>query len=196
MNKKILIIALIVASVFAVNFNSRAADATVGKTGDSFVKLKKIGRYILLYIPNRFVDATDMFSFNMNVGNSFAWEMQATRYAQLGGSDGVNYFMTKGYSRQIGFGRKKIKRFGLVYGEYDLTYVDDVVGSVREYEIYFPDFLTANYRLEPFHNGDVDFWKFGGNLGWFIGGGFAMHPVEVADFFTGIIGIDISHDDF
>ena len=203
MIKKIMIIALLTCFIFTLNIEVNATCQIGHKTvvedyhPDSFMaSIKKIGRFCLLYIPNRIVDSIDMFSFNMYVGNSFVMEMQATRFAQMGGSTGESYFFTKGYSRQFGFGRKQCERAGLVYAEKDETLVDRSVGSVKEYSIYFPDFLTANYRLNAFQDDDVDFWKLGGNMGWFFGGGFAIHPVEVADFFTGLVGIDISEDDF
>lgn len=203
MIKRIMITALIACFVFALNFNagatSRAGYKTVvdQKRPATFMeRVKKLSRTCLLYIPNRIVDAADIFSFNVYVGNSFVMEMQATRFAQIGGSTGQSYFFTKGYKRQFGFGRKKCERAGLAYGEKDETVVYETTGSVKEYSIYFPNFLTANDRLDAFQNDDVDFWKLGGNMGWFFGGGFAMHPIEVADFFTGLVGIDISEDDF
>ena len=202
-----MITALIICSVFAVNFNISASDTVTWKTskagslkperpGNSSMTMKKIALYILLYIPNRIVDATDMFSFNVNAGDGFWLEMQATRFAQMGGSNSKSYFMTKGYSRQFGCGHKDTKRFSLGFLENDLTVVSETTGNVEDYVIYFPYLAVANRHLYPFRDGDVDFWKIGGNMGWFIGGGFGFHPIEVADFFTGIIGIDISRDDF
>jgi hypothetical protein len=203
MNKKILIASLIICCVFAANLNLYAGKEEAlpvrkdcDSSGGFVASMKKISIYILLYIPNRIVDATDMFAFDMNITDGFAWEMQMTRYCQFGGSNREGYFMCKDYSRQYGFCHKNTKRFGWSFGEDDVTIVTDAVGSVREYTIYAPNFLMANRRLEPFCDGDVDFWKIGNNIGWFIGFGFGIHPVEVADFFTGFVGVDISKDDF
>lgn len=203
-----MIIVLIICSVFAANFNVGAAHAathtTARETDDldskrpnSFIAtMKKTGLYLLLYIPNRIVDATDIITFNVNAGDGFWAEMQATRFAQMGGSYSEGYFIAKAYSRQFGFGHKDTKRFGFFYWEHDITIVDETIGSVNEYTIYFPHFAIADHNLAAFMDEDVDFWKVGGNIGWFIGVGFGIHPIEVADFITGIIGIDISKDDF
>ena len=223
MLKKIFLIVLIICSVLAVNFNVNAANASMSYTMAE--KIKRVGkarkarktktkrkpstaehvksffRYYLLYIPNRLVDVFDIFSLDFKIGDGFWAEMQTTRYAQIGGSNAKGYFMTKGYNRQYGFGHKEIHRFGLAFWEHDLTIVDDTIGSVKEYRLYFPNYLSffdnvANRNLDAFASGDVDFWKIGGNLGWYIGFGFGMHPIEVADLITGIFFVDISEDDF
>ena len=204
MTKKIMLISLLACFVFILNVKAVDKPDVVEFSEGSGVKQepsiakkpKSFFRYCLLYIYNRIDDGMDMFSFNVNIGDNFTWEMQATRYAQFGVSYGEQSFYTKGYSRQYGTGHKSIKRFGFVYGEKDVTIVTKTSEHVRDYMIYFPDFLTANRTLDAFEDQDVDFWKIGGNLGWFIGGGFGMHPIEVADFFTGFIFIDISNDDF
>ena len=207
MTKKIMLIALIVCSVFAVNFNAGAADAEarhVRKAGgfdrtrpNNFtLAMKKLGRYLLLYIPNRVIDATDIITLDFSVGGDFALEMQATRYFQIGGSYGESYFMAKGYSRQFGFGRKITNHFGFGFMEKDVTFVDESTGTIKEYVIDFPKFLTADYDLDAYRDKDVDFWKIGGRFGWVIGIGFGIHPLEIADFITGIGWIDMSNDDF
>jgi hypothetical protein len=196
MTKKIIIICLITYSLFAVSFNASAIKKSKYDQAVKTTENKSVFHYCLLYIPNRVVDFWDMFSFNVNIGKNFTMEMQATRIAQFGVSNGKSSFFTKGYSRQFGCGRKISYRFACSYAEKDVTTVDETSGSVRDYDIYFPDFLTVNPRLKAFVDKDVDFWKVGGNFSIFIGGGFGIHPIEVADFFTGLVGVDISEDDF
>jgi hypothetical protein len=156
----------------------------------------RVIRGILLYIPNRIVDATDIITLNFSVGDFFEWQMQATRYVQFGGFTGENYVIGSAYRRQYGTWHKNSERFGFGFLEEEVTVVDDTTGSVNEYLINFPHFLVANRRLDAFNYNDVDFWEAGFNIGWFIGFGFAMHPSEFADFFTGIFLVDISNDDF
>ena len=207
MTKKLMIITLIVCSVFAVNFNVSAADAAPGTTRKAggfdrtrpnqfTASLKRLGRYVLLYIPNRFVDATDIITLDLSVGGGFAAEMQATRYLQLGGSYGESYFMTKGYARQYGCGYKDTNHFGFIFMEKDITFVNEATGSIKEYVIDFPQFSTADYHLDAFRDDDVDFWKLGIRMGWVIELGLGIHPVEIADFITGIFFLDILNDDF
>ena len=210
MTKKIMMIALIVCSVCAINFNVSAAETEGRKTRrarkaggfdrdrpNNFTSsMKKLGGYLLFYIPNRVIDATDIITLDVSVGGGFQAEVQATRFAQMGGSYGQSYFMTKAYSRQFGCGHKTTSRFGLVNLEREVTFVDETTGTVKEYVIDFPEFIGADYHLDAFRDKDVDFWKIGGSFGWVIGVGFGIHPLEIADFVTGIFWLDLSDDDF
>ena len=207
MIKKLIIAVLIVGSVFALNFNVSAADAearNLRKAGgfdrtrpNNFtLSMQNLGRYLLFYIPNRFVDATDIVTLDVSIGGDFAAELQLTRYLQIGGSYGQNYFITKGYSRQFGSGHKDVNHFGFGLMEKNVTFVDEATGSVKEYVIDFSQFLTADYNLDAFRDKDVDFWNLGGRVGWVLGIGFGIHPLEIADFVTGIFWFDLSGDDF
>lgn len=206
MTKKIMIAVLIACSVFAVNFDANAAEEArhVRNAGgfdrtrpNNFTEsMKKLGTYLLLYIPNRLVDATDIITVDMSLGGAFSAQMQATRYFQLGGSYGESYFVAKSYARRFGTGHKDTKHFGFFFMEKDITFVDETSGSIKEYVIDFPQFLTADYHLDAFRDKDVDFWEIGGRIGWFVGVGLGIHPIEIADFITGIFWLDISNDDF
>jgi len=104
--------------------------------------------------------------------------------------------MAKDYARQFGFGHKDTKRVGFIFIEKDITFVDEATGSIKEYVIDFPQFATADYLLDAFRDEDVDFWKIGGRIGWVIELGFGIHPIEIADFISGIFFLDIKDDDF
>ncbi|MDD5599569.1 MAG: hypothetical protein PHV82_16600 [Victivallaceae bacterium] len=208
MKKKLLLIVFTAASLFLAASGVDAADETVvqpaRKAGgfdrtrpNNFTEtMKKLGRYLLLYIPNRVVDATDIITMDFSMGGAFAAEVQATRYFQLGGSYGETYFLAKDYARQYGTGHKATKRFGFFFMEKDVTFVDATSGTVNEYVIDFPQFSTADYHLDAFRDNDVDFWKIGCRVGWFLGIGVGIHPVEIADFITGIFWLDFLGDDF
>ena len=210
MARKIIILILIICSVFALNFDAGAVDSKAWKVYEKNKRREKriekveetaystwrVFRAILLYVPNRIVDLTDIFTFDFSVGDFFEWQMQATRYAQFGGATGESFFITKAFHRQYGTGYKDTERFGFAFWEKEVTVVDDTTGSVKEYIINFPNFLVANRRLDAFYYDDVDFWKVGISMGWFIGFGFGIDFVEFGDFFTGIVLVDISKDDF
>lgn len=209
MKKKLLLLALTAGSLFLGTSGLNAADETAvqpttRKAGgfdrtrpNNFTEtMKQIGRYLLLYIPNRVVDATDIVTLDFSLGGAFAVEMQATRYFQIGGSYGETYFLTKGYARQYGGGHKQTKHVGFFFMEKDVTFVDETSGTVNEYVIDFPQFSAADYHLDAFRDEDVDFWKIGGQVGWFLGIGVGIHPVEIADLITGFFWLDLMGDDF
>lgn len=209
MPKKIITALFIFCSIFMLNFAASAVDSKAWKVyEENKIKEKRIKevketawstwrviRGILLYVPNRVLDATDIITFNVSAGDFFEWQMQATRYVQFGGFTGQNYAIGGAYNRQYGTWHKNSERFGFAFWEKEVTVVDDTSGSVNEYLINFPHFLVANRRLEAFTYSDVDFWEVGFNIGWFIGFGFAMHPSEFGDFFAGIVLCDPSGDD-
>lgn len=157
--------------------------------------MKDIGRYALLYIPNRLIDATDIVTINVGFGGAFAGEFQATRYFQLGGSHGSTYFMGKDYRRQYGGGYRNTTRFGMFFWETDVTFVDETFGTTREYVIDYPKFSSAEYRLDAFRDDDVDFWALGGKFGWLFNIGVYVHPVEIFDFVVNIFCYDVLGDD-
>ena len=82
MTKKIMMIALIVCSLCAINFNVSAAETEGRKTRrarkaggfdrdrpNNFTSsMKKLGGYLLFYIPNRVIDATDIITADLNIG--------------------------------------------------------------------------------------------------------------------------------
>jgi hypothetical protein len=210
MPKKIMITLLIFCSVFALHFDVTAVDSKAWRVYQenklkekrakearkSAAATRKVFRTILLYIPNRIADVADIFTFSVSAGDFFEWQMQMTRYSQIGGFTGQSSFWGSAYKRQFGTWHKDSHRFGFGFWEKEITVVDETTGSVKEYLINFPNFLIANHRLDAFYYDDVDFWELSFNIGWFAGFGFAMHPIEFADFFTGFFLIDISDDDF
>ena len=173
MSKKIIIVFFVFCSVFILNFDIVAVDSKAWKVYEkNKLKEKRIKeaketawstwrviRGILLYIPNRIVDATDIMTFNVSIGDFFEWQMQATRYVQFGGFTGENYAIGGGYRRQYGTWHKNSERLGFGFWEKEVTVVDDTTGSVNEYLINFPHFLVANRRLDAFNYNDVDFWR-------------------------------------
>ncbi len=157
--------------------------------------MKRVGRYALLYIPNRLIDASDIITLNAGFGGAFASEIQVTRYFQFGGSHGATYFLGKDYFRQFGGGYHNSTRFGMFCFETDVTFVDETFGTTREYVIDYPQFSVAEHRLDAFRDNDVDFWAIGGNFGWLINIGVGIHPVEIFDFVVNIFCYDVLGDD-
>ncbi|MCP3968620.1 MAG: hypothetical protein GY750_20085 [Lentisphaerae bacterium] len=206
MLKKLALIAALVFSVFALNVSAddAAAKAVVNSAPGGFDKTRPhkltetmhtIAKTVVFYLPNRLMDAADIISMEGGFGGVFALEMQATRYLQVGGAHGSSYFLAKSFDRQYGGGYRDTSRFGFICWDRDVTYVSETFGSVREYIIDSPQFCVADYRLDAFRDNEVDFWAVGVHLGWLFELGVAVHPVEIADFITGIFCVDLRGDD-
>lgn len=66
------------------------------------------------------------------------------------------------------------------------------VKSYQQVALGVPDIQSELY---DFYDGERDFWRIGGALGLLLEGELYIHPVEFADFVTGIFFIDLRADD-
>ncbi len=157
--------------------------------------LKYVGRYALLYIPNRLIDATDIVSIDGGFGGEFSMYFQATKYFELGGGHGSTYFLSKGYSRQYGGGYRNGTLFGLFFLTTEDLAIDETFGYVNKFVLNTNGFSPADYRMDAYRDDDVDFWSIGGRFGWLITFGVGVHPVEIADLVSGVFCYDLKTDD-
>lgn len=152
-------------------------------------------RVLLLYLPNRIIDATDIFSLSIGAGGHFAMDVHLTRYFQLGGWHGPNYFLTKGYARQYGGGYQQGSEAGILCYNYNETFITENFGTVREYYIDKTEFGLANDEFSAYENNNADFWEIGAHVGWLVNVSANIHPLEIADFVTGLVFYDLMGDD-
>jgi hypothetical protein len=168
-----------------------AEDAAPAEEGEGIDFVHKI----VYYIPNVMLDFSDTFSLALGVGAESGLRVGATRWCQFGGNYGDTYFLEKGYKRKIGGGYNDgyIGQLGPLTIE--KRYVDETIGNLPGYilkndTVYIPRPTDAIYKEEV-----RDFWEIGVEGGWLIKFDFQLHPVEIADFFTGIFFYDLCDDD-
>lgn len=155
------------------------------------------GEKILLYIPNRIVDLTDLFSVSLGVGGTVRAELMATELAKVGaGYDFGSVRAYKDWNRQYGFGMQKGWYYSFISAGEESNRRYNTIGWVDEYYqgcagIPLPDEPIYNYYM-----GQRDFWRIGGALGLGIEGEVYINPIEWFDFLTGLVFIDIRQDDF
>jgi len=152
-------------------------------------------RVLLLYIPNRIIDATDIFTIGLGAGGHGALDVHLTRYFQLGGWHGPNYFITKGYARQYGSGLQDGTEVGILCYNYNETFITETSGTVEEYYIDKVEFGMATPELSAYENNKADFWEIGAHVGWLVNVSVNIHPLELADFVTGLVFYDLMGDD-
>ncbi len=150
---------------------------------------------LLFYIPNRLIDATDIFTITFGVGGHAAMDVHLTNYFQLGGWSGPNYFLTKGYARQYGGGYQHGSKGGILCYDYDDLFVSDTFGTVKEYYVDQTSFGLTSPDLDAYKEKDLDFWAIGAEAGWLFNVKVNIHPLEIADFITGIVFYDLMGDD-
>ena len=152
---------------------------------------------IALYIPNRMVDAMDMFSISLAFGPTARGEVWCTRPFAFGAGTGVLAKVAKAYNRQYGCGLESGWETNFTPVTAEAKEVVNSVGSMKDYNVYYTGAPNINERVYNFHEGARDYYSIG------MTGGLAIaevsgefHPVEIADFFAGLLFIDLKGDDF
>ncbi len=155
-----------------------------------------IGEKIALYIPNRLIDALDMFSFSLGVGPAVEARLMGTRFVDVGaGASLFCYKFYKHHNRQYGFGVEEGWYWSFVsVGEesYSMLASTSLVDKYVEHRAGIPDPTTRTY---DFFDGPRDYWAIGGALGFLVDGDVYIHPMEWIDFALGFFLIDIKNDD-
>ena len=177
--------------------NLRAADAA--QTGECDAtqpnNMTEAGKAILLYIPNRLLDLADCFTLSVGGGSAAAFDASVTQYTQLGGSYGGSYNLLWGFNRHYGVALNEDKKFGFLCFDYDDSYVSGCDGTINEYAFCQNEFTLANPDLEPYRDGDADFWSISARAGLFAIVEVGFHPTDLYDFFCGIVLYDPAGDD-
>jgi hypothetical protein len=75
-------------------------------------------------------------------------------------------------------------------------YVEDTFGLVHPYLHYQPTCSIPSYDMAIYQDNKRDLWDIGIDAGWMLSINLFVHPVEIADFLTGIFLYDLSKDDF
>lgn len=155
-----------------------------------------IGEKIALYFPNRFLDLFDIMSFDIGVGLTIKFEFRCTRLCDFGFGRGMTGMMIKDYNRQCGFGWQEYadSSFMFIAGErYDMG---PACGTVQKYIYECAGVPNPQDEVYNICTGPRDFWETGMELGvGIIELRFAFHPIDVADFCTGLVFFDLKGDD-
>lgn len=105
----------------------------------------------------------------------------------------MSWKMYKAYNRQYGFGTEDGWYWEFVsVGEENLGVLEStsLVNKYTEIRTGFPEPFNPVYR-----NGNRDYWAIGGSLGGLVIGDLYIHPIDIADFVTGIFFYDLKGDD-
>lgn len=164
--------------------------------GEGSVKDVNWAEKFALYLPNRVMDALDMFSLSLGVGPVAEARLMGTRLADVGaGFSASTWKIYKNHNRQYGIGVEDGWYWSFIFiGEEEFTVRDGslLVDKFVECRAGVP---TPEMRVYDYFTGPRDFWAIGGALGLGIDGDFYIHPVEWVDFVLGFLMIDIRCDD-
>lgn len=192
---KIVALALMAVSMFG----SVMADEVTAKEKQYMPKdrstCEKVCVAVLMYIPNRIVDAMDIFSVDLGLGPRAGVNVMATEAVAFGAQYGFSSDIIKGYDRQYGFGIEDGWNAHFLCSGAEDTERNYTVGTVKPYwfveqGIYYPSQETYSRNIR-------DYWAFGLEASALVHAKVAIHPLAIADFITGLFFIDvIEKDDF
>ncbi len=180
--KKMILAPLLVVVLLTAAFNFNAKADTVDT--------------ILLYLPNRIVDFVDIFSLNLGFGPKIKAEFRLTRAFSFGSGIGVSALMIKDYNRQYGFGLENgwDGYFTCIFAED--TERKPTTRLVKEYWYHESGIPNPGSDIYNVYTGARDYWEIGVDAALMVDFHFALHPIDIADFFTGLVCIDLKGDDF
>ncbi|MCP3965494.1 MAG: hypothetical protein GY750_12425 [Lentisphaerae bacterium] len=150
---------------------------------------------IFLYIPNRIIDAFDMFTLNVGVGPVARLEFKATHACQFGAGIGATAKLIKDYNRQYGAGLQNGWNMAFLCMGAEDTERTNTTRLVKEYWEHYDGFCSPEQRIYDIYEGARDYWEVGGAVGLGLEVEFYLHPIDIADFVTGIFFIDLKGDD-
>lgn len=153
---------------------------------------------MILYLPNRIVDMFDMFSLSLGFGPTVKLQGWGTRFWSFGAGTGADAKVIKGYNRQYGCGLQDTRwatSFMMMSSEN--TEVSDTTRGVQSYFQYRSGTPSVDEEIYNVQQGPRDIWSLGGEVGALVvevDGD--LHPIDIADFITGWVFIDLKGDDF
>lgn len=182
---------------------NRSTVKSVEDSGEAVaVERASAGRRALWFFPDRIIDALDMVTFETGIVGLGA-DVHVTQWATLGAHMEAAFgSVWWNYNRNLGFGPRyamilrfgpwhsyNMKMFGVGLG-WDKGWPGAGAIRLRKRGVFSVDDKIVQY-------GWVDPWAIGARFfGW---GTVDLHPIEVADFITGLLTIgfiDISQDDY
>ena len=149
-----------------------------------------------LYLPNRVLDALDMFSVTLGIGPVVEARLMGTRLANVGaGFSAATYKLYKDHNRQYGIGVEDGWYWSFVCVGDEEYHLREGSLLVDKYSESLTGIPTPEMRTYNYFNGPRDYWAIGGALGFIIDGSVYIHTVEWLDFALGFLMVDIREDD-
>ena len=190
-SKKMWLGVVFAAAALFVQVQAADTDFDDPVTSDVEAASKSVGHQLLWYIPNRLVDLADCFTVELSAGE-IALDAYLTRYATVGG--GIGYSALLGWSGDY-----------RAYGAYTQRGWNGDFFPLNACEIQ-RDNLFGSYNsaravncglanCENMKNLQEDPYAIGGKAAFWFGVKLQFHPVQFADFLTGLFFIDICDDD-
>jgi hypothetical protein len=151
---------------------------------------------VLLYLPNRIVDLMDIFSLEIGFGPAIRGEARLTRACQLGAGVGATIKGVKGINRQYGGAMEEGWDASFLMVSAENKEREKTSRGVKKFYYYATGTPLPTEKVYDLYEGARDYWAFGADAAALVEVNFEAHPIEIADFITGWVFIDLKSDDF
>ena len=150
---------------------------------------------LILYFPNRAMDALDMIDISLGFGPAVKAKLWATRYLSFGGGVGGTAKVIKGYNRQYGTGLESGWSGAFMMLTAENTEMYSTTRGVQSYFERCDGIPSLNDSVYNFWRGPRDMFSIGAELALFGEVDVEVHPFEIIDFVAGIFFLDPKGDD-
>jgi len=151
---------------------------------------------ILLYLPNRLVDLVDMFSIELGFGPAIRGHVRFSRACDIGAGVGATAKAVKGYNRQYGAALEKGWDASFLMISAENKEREKTSRGVQKFYYYATGTPLPTEKIYDFYEGARDYFTIGADGAALVEVNFEAHLVEIADFITGWLFIDLKSDDF
>ena len=182
-------IALLAVTLFAFGATVQAQDV-----GQKNTTGRVIADKIIMYIPNRIVDFFDIFSLEFGSGATAKLGVRATHAFGIGAGVGPSGKVVKGFNRTYGFALDDgWQAYFLAMGKGDLTR-EYTIGNLPDFWYIYSGMQMPNESI--FADRIKDYWALEVEAAALIDVKFGLHPLNIADFITGIFFYDLLGNDY
>ena len=147
-----------------------------------------------IYFPNLGMDFLDILSARLAAGAEAGAEVRITRYCQFGGKYGDSYFIEHKFNRRNGGGYYNGYDFSLAALSGERRFLDPAFGDIRHYICKEGKAKIVSPEDKLYKEDVRDFWAVGFDAGWLVNLRLDFHPIEFADFFYSVVGMDLTGD--
>jgi len=158
--------------------------------------MRGVSGKLLMYFPNRLVDLLDTFSLELESGCAAGVTCRFTYGFGLVGEIGAKGSLIKGYNRQYG-----VALTNGYYGQFFFPMTEDLqrpisYGYVNKFWEEGSNYPLPSDRIFENGSGSFDYWAIEFGAICLVGAKVAVHPLEIVDFFAGLILLDPRGDDY
>ena len=155
---------------------------------------KVITDKLIMYVPNRIMDLLDIFTFELGTGATAKLSLRATHAFGIGGGIGPTGKIVKGFNRTYGLALDNgYQAFFLAMGKGDITR-EYTTGNLPDYWYVYNGMQVPSDSI--FADKIKDYWALEVEAALLADVKFGLHPLNIADFVTGIFGYDFLGNDY